>query len=286
MSIAERTHQGVSLLTKTPTLLPGLMLIAVVVLPAIFGGLFYDLDMQNVFAGSPNMPPSQEHPLGTQAEGRDMVALLMVATPATIWIGIIGGSVGLLIGTILGMSSGYFGGRYDTLIRNLVDVGLTIPPLALLIMIAASFNVVEIEMMGLVVASTSWMYPTRVIRSQVLSLRERTFTHIAKLSGVGHFYIIFVELMPNLISVLAASFVNAVSVAILASIGLEVLGLGSQTPTLGRVIYYAIYYAAMWRGLWWWWLPPIIILIAIFMGLFLVSTALDEISNPRLKQAN
>jgi len=273
------------MLTRTPSLWLGLILLTVVILTAVFGGLFYDLDLQKAFSSSPNLPPSQAHPLGTQAEGRDMMALLIVATPATLLIGLIGGSVGVLIGTILGMSSAYFGGTFDTLIRNLVDVGLTIPPLALLIMIAASFNVVEIGMMGLVVALTSWMYPTRVIRSQVLSLRERTFTHIARLSGVSHLYIIFVELMPNLFSILAALFVNAVSVAILASIGLEVLGLGSQTQTLGRVIYYSIYYAAMWRGLWWWWLPPILILIAIFMGMFLLSTTLDEITNPRWKRA-
>jgi peptide/nickel transport system permease protein len=91
--------------------------------------------------------------------------------------------------------------------------------------------------------------------------------------------------MPNLIPFLAANFVNSVSSAILASIGLEVLGLGSQqTPTLGNTIYFAITNSAMWRGLWWWWLSPIIILIVLFLGLFLVSTALDELSNPRLNR--
>jgi peptide/nickel transport system permease protein len=165
-----------------------------------------------------------------------------------------------------------------------VDVALTIPALAILILIAATFRGLSISMMGLVVALTSWMQTTRVIRSQVLSLRERSFVQMAKLSGLNDLYIVFREILPNIIPFVAASFVDAVATAILSSIGLEILGLGSQqNQTLGNTIYYSIYYSALWRGIWWWWLPPVIILIAIFLGLFLVSTALDEYSNPRLR---
>jgi peptide/nickel transport system permease protein len=274
----------ISFVRRVPTLVPGIVLILIVVLPGVFGGFFVDLDLHKVFATEPNLPPSLEHPLGTQSEGRDVLALLIVGAPATLKIGLIGGAVGVAIGVALGLVAGYFGGPLDSAIRTIVDVGLTIPPMAILIMIAASFPVVTLTMMGLVIASTSWMFPTRVIRSQVLSLRERDFVRMAKLSGVGNFYIIFRELMPNLLPILVASFVSEVSVAILASIGLEVLGLGSRIQTLGTTIYFAIYYAAMWRGLWWWWLPPILILIAVFMGLFLLSIALDEIANPRLRR--
>jgi peptide/nickel transport system permease protein len=127
------------------------------------------------------------------------------------------------------------------------------------------------------------MWATRIIRAQVLTLREREFVRIAKLSGVGDFGVIFFELVPNLIPFLAASFVNAVTTAILASIGLEVLGLGPrQSYTLGNTIYEAIYYTAMWRGMWWWWGPPIVILMCIFVGLFLISNVLDRIANPKL----
>ena len=107
---------------------------------------------------------------------------------------------------------------------------------------------------------------------------------LLRLSGASPLQIVFLELLPNLIPFLAATFVNSVATAILASIGLEVLGLGSfQTPTLGNLIYFAIIGNAMWLGLWWWWLPPILILIVLFMGLFFVSTALDAIANPRLE---
>ena len=268
----------------SPVMLVGLVLLALVLLPGLLGQFFTDPDQLRLMAGGINAPPDWQHPLGTQREGRDLLTYILTGMPNTLLIGMVGGGSAVLLGTVLGMLAGYVGGPLDALVRNTVDIGLTIPPLAILIMIAASFPVVTPLMMGLVIASTSWMHPTRVIRSQVLSLREREFVLLLRLSGASPLHIVFRELLPNLIPFLAATFVNAVATAILASIGLEVLGLGSfQTPTLGNLIYFAIAGNAMWLGLWWWWLPPIFILIVLFMGLFFVSTALDAIANPRLE---
>lgn len=274
-----------SALRHSPPLAIGCLLLGLVVLPSLMGPLIFDLRAARIGAAIPNLPPSWQHLLGTQSEGRDMVALLLLGTPATLAIGLIGGCLGVGLGTVLGMTSGYFGGGTDTLVRNIVDIGLTIPPFAILILIAASFKVVSLSMMGLAVAITAWMYPTRVIRSQVLSMRSRGYVRMAKLSGVSDLRIVFCELLPNLLPLIAAAVVNGISVSILASIGLEVLGLGGQAPTLGNTIYFSTYYAAMWRGLWWWWLPPVIVLTVIFLGLFLVSVALDTVANPRLKGA-
>lgn len=267
----------------SPMLTIGVLLLLAVLLPSTFGSFFYDLGLAKIGAAPLNSSPTFDHPLGTQSEGRDIVAMLLLGTPATLIIGLIGGVLGVGVGMLLGLTSGYFGGKTDTIVRNTVDIGLAIPPFAILIMIAASFKVVSLELMGIAVALTAWMYPTRVIRSQVLSIRTRGFVRMAKLSGLGDIRIIFGELLPNLLPIITAAVVNGISVAILASIGLEVLGLGGQNITLGTTIYFAIYYAAMWRGLWWWWLSPVIVLIVIFLGLFLVSTALDAIANPRLR---
>jgi peptide/nickel transport system permease protein len=275
-----------SIFYYVPTLLPGLIIFLVVVIPTVVGQYFVPPSQLRVMADAPNLPPSTKHILGTQSEGRDVFALLLKGTPGTLSMGVIGGLVGLTIGTCLGLISGYAGGKVDTTIRLLVDVALTIPSLALLIMIAATFRGLSLLMMGVVLALTSWMQSTRVIRSQVLSLRERNFIKMAKLSGMSDLYIVFREILPNLLPFVVAAFVDAVSSAILASIGLEILGLGSQqNQTLGNTIYYAIYYSAMWRGLWWWWLPPVIILVMIFLSLFLLSVSLDQYSNPRLQRA-
>jgi peptide/nickel transport system permease protein len=140
-------------------------------------------------------------------------------------------------------------------------------------------------MMALVVASLAWMWPTRTIRSQVLSLRERNFVMVARLSGMNGLEIIARELIPNLLPYLAASFVTAVGSAILATIGLEALGLGPQNePTLGMTIYWSLYYTSVLRGMWWWWGPPIGIIILTFVGLFLLTMGLDQIANPKLRR--
>ena len=149
----------------------------------LIGRFFVSPDMAEVFSGIPNLRPSLEHPLGTQSEGRDLLAVIMLGTPATLAVGLIGGGVAVLIGGVLGFTAGYFGGRIDAVIRTMVDVGLTIPPLAILIMIAASYPITSVALMGLIIAATAWMWATRIIRAQVLTLREREFVRIAKLSG-------------------------------------------------------------------------------------------------------
>jgi len=109
---------------------------------------------------------------------------------------------------------------------------------------------------------------------------------VARRSGMSTAEIITLELLPNLLPFLGASFVSAVAAAILASIGLEALGLGPQnTPTLGMTIYWAIRFNALLRGMWWWWIPPIIAVVMLFIGLFLLTAGLDEIANPRLRRA-
>jgi len=274
-----------NIIKNNPTLFPGIILFLIVLLPCLFGGFILNTSLSKVLSTPANLPPSSEYLLGTTSEGRDMLTLLIVSTSSTLKIGLIGGGIGFIIGTFLGLISGYLQGTWiDAIIRNITDVFLTIPPLAILIMIAASFRIVSITTMGIIIGATAWMHPTRVIRSQTLSMRERSFVQLAKLSLSSDFEIIFKEIMPNLLPYLAATFVNAVSSAILASIGLEVLGLGSQQlPTLGTIIYYALYYTAMWRGLWWWWVPPVIVVVLIFLGLFMMSMAIDKYANPKLR---
>ena len=120
----------------------------------------------------------------------------------------------------------------------------------------------------------------------MLTLRERADVQMAKMSGMKWYEIIFRELMPNLLPYLAASFVGSVAAAVLASVGLEILGLGPQNePTLGMTIYWAFSFNALIRGLWWWWVMPIVFFVLLFISLFLISKGLDEVANPRLRRA-
>lgn len=266
-------------------LVAGGALLLCALLPVVLGPWLVHPQMAAVFSAVPNLAPSLEHPLGTQSEGRDLLAELMLATPASLLIALIGGGIAALFGGVVGVVAGFCGGVLDALIRIVVDACITIPPLALLILIAAALPAVSVPTMGLILAATGWISVTRVVRSQVLTLRERTFVRTAQLAGAGPVRLMLLEIAPNLLPLWAASAVNAITSATLASIGLQVLGLGPrQAYTLGNTIYEALSYTAMFRNMWWWWLPPILTLVLIFLGLFLLSSAVDRWANPRLER--
>jgi peptide/nickel transport system permease protein len=265
-------------------LVVGLAMLGAIVAFGILGPLFIDTSLAGVGKVPSRVPPSGEYPLGTDAQGRDVLATLVAGTPQTLKIGLIAGGVGTALAILLGMTAGYFGGFLDAIVRVVTDVMLTIPTMAILILVAANVRVLSIEAMALIVASLSWMGATRTIRSQVLSLRERQYIQLAKLSGYSNLRIIFVEIMPNMVPYLAASFVLASSGGILAAIGLEVLGLGpSHESSLGMMIYWSQQYDAVFRGLYWWFMTPITMLLLIFVAMFLISMGLDQIANPRLR---
>ncbi len=272
---------------RNPNLVLGAILVLVLLGIGIIGPRFVDVANAAPTSAIPDQPPSSDLPLGSDDQGRDMLAVLVAGVPLTLRVGFIAGTVGVLIGIVLGFVSGYQGGVLDTVIRMVVDTLLTVPGLLVLIIIANSIKgVIDINLMALVVASLAWMHPTRTIRAQVLSFRERAYVQMAKLSGMTGFEIIVRELIPNLLPYLAASFVGAVAGAVLASIGLEALGLGPQNePTIGMTIYWSIAFNALLRGLWWWWFPPIAAIVVLFTGLFLLSAGLDEIANPRKRRA-
>lgn len=251
------------------------------------GSIYVSPDDARPLSALPDQRPSLEYPLGTDTVGRELLAVMVHGMPLTLRLGLIAGSVGLAVGIILGFTAGYAGGVVDTVIRSAADVTLTIPALVVLVVIASTLRTaLTVESMALIVASLAWMWPTRTIRAQVLSMREAGYVEIARLSGMNPIEIVAREIAPNLFPYLAASFVGAVAAAILAAIGLEALGLGPQNdPTLGMTIFWSMFYGAILRGLWYWWVPPIIVLIVIFVGLFLTSAGLDEWANPRLRRS-
>jgi len=269
----------------------GLAMLLIVGLSGIIGGLFWDLRLARVGTSPQDLPPmwveggDPAHPLGTENSGRDMLAVILNGAPSSLRIGLIAASVGLLIGAVLGCIAGFLGGTVDRVILILSDAWLTIPALAVLIVISAFVRQIDRDTMAILVALFSWAGPTRLIRAQVLTLRERGYIRMARLSGATTFDVIFREMLPNMLPYLAASFTGNVSGAILFSTGLEALGLGpTRIATLGMTIYYANQASAVFRGMWWWWGFPILILAIIFQGLFLIATGLDEVANPRLRQ--
>jgi peptide/nickel transport system permease protein len=274
-----------SFLGRNSQLTAGLLILGVILLISLAGPLVVNPRGARVGSAIPDQPPSLEYPLGTDSVGRQILPVIIAGTPLTFQVGLVAGAIGLGVGMVFGLLAGYYGGPLDTLLSGAADVFLTVPSLLVLVVIASTLKgTLDIYAEAFVVSSLAWMYPTRTIRSQVLTMRERGYVHIARLSGMSGPEILARELMPNLMPYLAASFVGAVATAILASIGLEALGLGPQNdPTLGMTIYWSLYYTSVVRGLVWWWGSPIVVIVLIFVGLFLISAGLDRIANPRLR---
>jgi peptide/nickel transport system permease protein len=207
----------------------------------------------------------------------------------TLQIGAIAGAIGIGIGTILGFVSGYYAGSvFDNIITSIVDVVLTMPPFLILILIASSLtdpNEMEVMEMGLIVSVTAWAFPTRAIRAQVMSMRQRPFVMMAQLSGMGGPEIILKELMPNLLPYLVMSLANSVYGGVMGSLGLQGLGIGDRRqPFLGMTIYWLNYYSAFLRSMWWWILEPVGVIILLLTSLTLISFGLDEVANPRVRR--
>jgi peptide/nickel transport system permease protein len=280
-------------------LITGVSILLLMLIGSFVGRQVWDTDLAYVGSAELKLPPvgisvstrfrevtgTMAHPLGTDGDGRDMLALIILGSPRTLLIGFIAASAGMLLGILLGFTAGFVGGLADDIIRLAADVTVTIPSLLVLIVIQ---SVIPVNLIGmaLLISLFSWPGPTRLIRGQVLSMRESGYVKMARLSGASTFDIMFKEMMPNLIPYLAASFIGNMTGAILAAIGLEVLGLGPQrVPTLGVTLYWSIQLSALIQNLWWWWGIPTVILIIMFIGLLLINIGLDEVSNPRLRQA-
>lgn len=275
-------------LRRNKSLVVGLLIILGLTLFTVVGSLTIDTEKRAYpLAVKPKQPPSAEYPLGTDFFGRDLLAVMVRGIWQTAVIGLIAGAIGTGVGVILGFLSAYYGGVVDTIIRAVTEVLLPIPAFLILVIIAGSIDrkSVTIYTMALIVSLLAWMGPTRVMRAQVLTLRERLFVNVARLSGMSNLEIVFKEILPNMLPFILASFVSGVFAGIFASFGLSVLGLGPlREPLIGNTIWFAQQQAAFFNGWWWWPLWPSLALILIFVSLTLINIGLDELANPRVRR--
>lgn len=274
-------------LRRNRSLAIGLIIVFALVAFTVIGLLTVNTKNAYPLSVRSKQPPSLQYPFGTDFFGRDLLAAMVVGLWQTALIGVVAGAIGTIIGVTLGFIAGYFGGPLDGTIKGICGILIPIPAFLIQVVIAGSIDKrdVNIYTMAFVVVLLAWMIPTLVIRSQVLTMKERQFVSVAKLSGVGDFGIIFGEMMPNLIPFIVASFVAAVFAAVFASFYLAVLGLGPlREPLLGNIIWAAQTQSAFLNNWWWWPLEPAIALVLILGSLALIIMGLDEISNPRVRK--
>jgi len=227
-------------------------------------------------------------PLGTDNFGRDTLKELVSACGTSIKIGLIAGSVATIIGLLLGLLGGYIGGFVDDIVMFFTNVFTAIPSFVLLILISYSINQDQrgANTVALVIGLTSWVWTTRAVRSQVMSLRNRDHVNLSRLSGHSLMRIIFTDILPYIASYVVMAFILQVSSGILAEAQLSLLGLGPRTtevPTLGLMMNWAMLYNAHLNGSWWAYFPVILLIAFISFSLNLMNTGLDQVFNPTLR---
>lgn len=274
-------------LRRNKGLAVGLLILLGLILFTVIGFMVINPKHAYPLSVATKKPPSLQYPFGTDFFGRNLLAAMVVGMWQTAVIGVIAGGLGTLIGVVLGFTSAYFGGWIDATIRTVCQILTPIPVLLIQVVVAGSLDKrdVTIITMALIVVMLAWMGPTLVIRAQVLTMKERQFVSVAKLSGVSDVGIIFKEILPNLLPFIAAAFVGQVFAAVFASFYLAVLGLGPlREPLLGNIIWAAQLQGAFFNGWWWWPIAPSIAMILILGSLALINMGLDELANPRVRK--
>ena len=266
----------------------GLLIMLLLIAFTVIGFLTIDPKHAYPLAAPPRRPPSWSYLFGTDFFGRDLFAAMVVGMWQTALIGLVAGGIGTGVGVVLGFVSAYFGGWPDRIIKSVCQILTPIPALLIQVVAASSLDKRDVTFltMALIVAALAWMWATLVIRAQVLTMKERQYVSVAKLSGVSDFGIIFKEILPNLLPFIAAAFVGQVFAAVFASFYLAVLGLGPlREPLLGNIIWSAQGQGAFFNGWWWWPIEPAVAMILILGSLALINMGLDELANPRVRRS-
>ncbi|MDE3082957.1 MAG: ABC transporter permease [Acidobacteriota bacterium] len=261
----------------------GSIILFVLLVIAIFPTWFTPHDpAAEVF--TPGVGLSWSHPLGTTSFGQDVFSQLIAGTRQSVFIALIVGLFSTVISVIVGVSAAYIGGWLDDLLSMLTDVVLVIPTFPLIIVITAYLKNASFWLMVGVLVFTGWSYGARQLRVQALSLRNRDYLLAARARGESSWYVIVVELLPPMTSLIVANFLGAALYAVLASAGLQFVGLGNiNTESWGTMLYWAQNNEALATGLPLWALAPGIAIAILGSALALLNYAFDEVANPALR---
>jgi len=281
---AQKRHSPIAGFWRTPKSRVGLIILAFFVLLAIFGPLLAPYD-PNALSDDLLQPPSWDHLFGTTQTGQDVFSQFMVGARSVMVVGTIAGLVATVISVIVGINAALFPGIADELLSALANVFLVIPALPLIILIAGFIpSGGGWITVALVISVTAWAWGSRVIRAQTLSLRNRDFVQAARATGKSTWSLITVEILPNLVPIIAGSLVGTINFAILSQVSLSFIGIGSSNDwNWGTILFWAQGQQALAQGAWWWFIPPGLAIAVLGMGLTLITLGIDEFVNPKLR---
>ena len=274
----------VKFLKESPKTAVGLALILIVLILTLGADLFTPYEPMQTFDGLWRVAPSADHILGTTQAGKDVWAQTLYGGRVSISVGIFAGSIAVVLSLIVGITAGYFGGVVDNIITTIINVIMVIPQTVLLLIIASMIGVISPMAIGVIIGLTSWPWGARVYRAQTMSLRNREFVKSAETLGESKLRILFVEIMPNMLSMITSGCIGTIIYAIMAQSFIEFIGFGDRmSVTWGQMLNNAQSTGALSSGVWWEILGPSVFVILFGAGLTLINFSIDEVSNPKLR---
>jgi peptide/nickel transport system permease protein len=267
----------------------GTILLGIFVLTGIIGPFVtpYDPSYQDPTLSASLRPPSSAHLLGTTQSGQDVLSQLLVGIRLTLELAFVVGVIATVLAVVVGVSAAFLGGVWDEILTLTTNVFLVIPALPLLIVLLGELPQRGQTALIVVLSGLNWPWGARVIRAQTLAIRNRDFVAAARETGETTWRILAFEIVPNQVSLIAANFVNTVLFAIGASVALAFIGvINLSSWSLGTILYWAQSQDALQLGAWWWFVPPGLAVALIGTSLVLINSGIDELGNPRLRDAN
>ncbi len=267
----------------------GLLVLLVFVLMAVFAPLLASQEGLNPVsaraAGNPQWaPPSEFPPMGTDYLRRSVWAQFVWGSRVSLFVGLAATVLTIAIGSVVGIVAGYFGGRSDAALMRVTEWFLVIPFLPLAIVLASILGR-SVWNIIFVIGVTSWPSAARLLRAQVLSVKQRAFVDRARSLGASHRHIVGTHIMPNVSGLILATTTLAVPVSILTETTLSFLGLGDpQRASWGKTLEEAFVNGAITRGAWWYYLPAGLGIVLVVLAFTLIGQRLEEIANPRLER--
>jgi peptide/nickel transport system permease protein len=278
-------------LPRSPKVLIGLGTLAVFLIIAVIGPLIAPYDPSQTFSTTASFPqpPSIAHLLGTTQQQQDVLSQLLAGGRSTVLVAFVAGLVATVLSVLIGVTAGYAGGLADDLLSMLANFFLVMPALPLLIVVVGFLGQDQGNddlLIGVIIALTGWAYGARVLRAQTLSLRNRDYVESARIIGERSWRIITLEILPNLIPILAASFLFTVLYGVGTYTALAFLGLVNPNHwSWGGMLFYAQVAGAEQSGYWWLFIPPGLAVAVLGTALALLNFGIDEFINPRLRAA-
>jgi peptide/nickel transport system permease protein len=279
-----RVPGWLALLLRNPKSLTGLVMVGFMVIIALIAPLISVAHPNDFNLLAVRQAPSWHHLFGTTDQGSDIFSQVVLGARRSLLLGAAAGLLATGVAAILGITAAYAGGIVDDVVNFLINVFLTIPPIPLLVVVSGYLKNRGMGTMIVVLAVVLWAFEARILRGQALSLKNRDFIQAAKVAGESTWRIVFGELVPNMISRIAAAFVLVFYIALLTDAGLEFLGLGDMSKTSwGVTLYWAQVNSTVLQGEWWPFFFPGAALAFTVLGLVLLLAGIDEVSNPRLR---